>query len=359
MSKHILMVIDSLGMGGAEQVVLTLGSAFVELGHSVDLMVVDDIIAIDLPHGIVLHRLGFKKSLFDYSYYARRLHEMVDEIAKGYPDGFDLILVNLQKSTRLMREYRHQHIYHVVHNTLSRTSLKGRKGIRLYLKKRSLQKIYDGLNLITVSKGVAKDLVDVVNVSPKSLQTIYNPVDFDAIRKRSLEPTGLEVEEYIVHVGRFDMQKRHDRLLKVYAQSGISLPLVLVGEGDLRKEIEAKITELGLEGEVILTGLRKNSYPLIANAKALVLSSDYEGLSMVIIEALILGTPVVSTDCPSGPSEILTDGLSRYLVPLDDDVALGARIKEVSSKGYDIPESIIERFDSRNIVKEYLGLIQT
>jgi glycosyltransferase involved in cell wall biosynthesis len=359
MSKNILIVIDSLGMGGAEQVVLTLGREFVNLGHTVDLILINDIVDIDVPENIVMHQLGFKKSFLDYMRYARKLHSMINTIAGKYSDGFDLILVNLQQSTRLMKRYRHANIFHVVHNTLSRTSLKNRKGIRLYLKKRSLQKIYDNLKLITVSRGVAEDLINVVGIYPKSLQNIYNPVNIDSLRKRADQPIDLNIDNYIIHVGRFDIQKRHDRLLRAFVKSGIAMPLVLVGEGHLKKEIEKEIEELGLKNQVVMTGMLKNPYPLIAHANALVLSSDYEGLSMVIIEALILGTPVVSTDCPSGPGEILTGELSQYLVPINDETALGEKIKEVSENGYDIPESIIKRFDSRKIVQDYLALIQT
>lgn len=352
------MVIDSLGMGGAEQVAVTLGKEFISLGHTVDLIIIDDIIEVEVPNTFKIHKLHFKKTFFDYLRYSKRLYSMVDQIAEKYAGGLDLVLVNLQKSTRLMKNYEHKNLYHIVHNTISHTSLKNREGIRLYFKKRSLQRIYNNLKLITVSQGVAKDLIDVVGVFPATIQTIYNPVNIEELIKKADQPLSVDVDEYVVHVGRFDVQKRHDVLLKAFVKSDISMDLVLVGDGSLKEEVEKSIDNVSLTGRVLLTGILKNPYPLIKNAKALILSSDYEGLSMVIIEALILGTPVVSTDCPSGPSEILAGELSQYLVPINDEEALAKKIKEVSRDGYKIPKNIVERFDSKNLVQEYLSLIQ-
>lgn len=345
-------------MGGAERVVLTLASEFVRLGHSVDLIIIDEIIQIDVPDTIKIHQLRFKKAFFDYAFFSKKLHIMVDKIEGEYLSGLDLILVNLQKSTRLMKNYKHKNIFHIVHNTISRTSLKDRKGLRLYLKKRSLQKIYKNLNLITVSKGVANDLLEVVGIVPASIRNIYNPVNIEDLIEKANKPLSLKIDDYIIHVGRFDIQKRHDRLLETFAHSGLAKHLVLVGDGDLKEEITKNIAELGLKDKVIMVGLLSNPYPLILNAKALILSSDYEGLSMAIIEALVLGTPVVSTDCPSGPSEILTGELSQYLVPLCNDAALGKAMKEVSENPYLIPMDIVEKFDSKNIVQKYLSLIE-
>ncbi|PHR59442.1 MAG: hypothetical protein COA44_00425 [Arcobacter sp.] len=357
-NKNILIVIDSLGLGGAEHVVLTLATEFISIGHRVDIILIDDIVEQEIPKSIQLYKLGFEKSFLDYQRYSNKLHKKIDALEKEHKKTFDLILVNLQKSTRLMNQYKHKNIYHVIHNTLSQTSLKNRKGLRRYLKKRSLRKIYNNLNLITVSEGVAKDVKEVVGISPKSIQRIYNPINKQELQEKANEVSSLELDEYIIHVGRFDVQKNHLCLIKAFAQSDINIPLVLVGDGELKKEIQDKIDELELNERVIMIGQTKNPYPLIANAKALILSSDYEGLSMVIIEALALNIPVISTDCPFGPSEIMSGELSQYLVALNEENKLAEQIENVVANGYIIPENQIQKFESATIIKQYLSLIK-
>ena len=114
-----------------------------------------------------------------------------------------------------------------------------------------------------------------------------------------------EYQDYIVHVGKFKQQKRHDILIKAYAKANVEQKLVLVGTGPLMEESKQLVKELNIEDKVIFAGFQKNPYPWIKHAKLMVLSSDFEGLGLVILEAIALGTSVVSTDCPSGPSEVL------------------------------------------------------
>ena len=126
-------------------------------------------------------------------------------------------------------------------------------------------------------------------IKENSCRTIYNPFNFSNIRSRSLEYQ-VEEKNYIIHVGRFDIQKRHDILLKAYKKSKISENLMLIGDynNPLGKKTLDMIIRMDLEKRVILKGTLENPYPYIGGAKALILSSDYEGLSTVIIEALIL-----------------------------------------------------------------------
>lgn len=360
MSKNILIVIDSLGMGGAEKVVLTLAKGLIEVGYHIDLIIIDDRIDFDLPTEISLYKLDFQKGFFSYQKYEKKLHTLVNTIAEQYEQGVDGIFVHLQKSTRLMRRYKHPKIFFCVHSTISMSSLNGRSGLRLLAKKRRLKNIYDNLNIITVSDGIKEDLIKIVGLKPLSIQTIYNPVNIQEIIALAKEKLPNMIEgDYIIHVGRLAESKRHDRLIDAYVKSGIDAKLLIVGEGPMRQSIEERIASYALEKKVVLYGFSSNPYPLMANAKLFVLSSDYEGLPTVLIEAISLGVTVLSTDCPSGPREILTGDLNRCLVTLEDNHEIAMTIGELYSKNIDRHTLTrgVERFDISKVTQQYMALL--
>lgn len=359
MVHHVLMVIDSLAMGGAEKVVVTLSNSMVELGHTVDIIIIDANQEIEPSPKIGLHTLGFEKGAFAYPRYRRQLYAMIGSIASQYGSGFDGIFVHLQKATRLMRDYRHQKVFFCVHSIISQSSMKDRKSLRLLAKRQRLRKIYDGLDIITVSDGIKEDLIETVGVSVKSIRTIHNPVDIEGILRVSKATLPhMPVGEYIIHVGRLVESKRHDRLIEAYARSGVKAKLVIVGSGEMQASIEAQIIKLGLQSSVLLYGFTENPYPLIANAKLLVLSSDYEGFGNVLVEALCLDVPVVSTDCPSGPREILTGALRTQLVDVEDVDLLAEKIRQTLEEPKTLYyPSFARKFDVKQVLGQYLALL--
>lgn len=353
--QKILMVIDSLGAGGAEKVALNLASALQQEHYHIDIITIDEIVSYEVDKEISLFSLDFKKGLFDYYRYRKKLHKMVDDLQSD--DAYEMIIVHLQKSTRLMRGYQHKRLVNVVHSTLSQASLFNRHGLRKYLKVGRLKRIYDGLNIVAVSNGIAED-IKKIGITPNSLSVIYNPVDVNELAQKAEEPSGCKCDDdYIVYVGRLAASKRHDRALEAYKKSGIAESFLIVGEGDMRENITSQIRSFGLEERVKLCGFQSNPYAIIKKAKLLVLSSDYEGLPTVLIEALSLGVPVVSTDCPSGPREILGEYMPASLVPLDDIDALASAMKEHVENSPSISEELIKRFDSATIAKRYLSLL--
>jgi glycosyltransferase involved in cell wall biosynthesis len=316
--KRILFIIDSLAAGGAEKVVLTLARTMVQSGHHVTIISVDNKIEYDIDFSADVHTLNFEKSRIEPTYYkyANRLRRLISKLEADH-GPFDLTTVHLQKAHRLTAKAGIKKAYFCIHSTVSQGSLAGRIGLRLYLKRRRLKKLLDGKNIITVSKGIAQDLLEVVRIKPKSIRTIYNPVDFDLIRRQADETNPYKNEDYIIHVGRLTPSKRHDILLQAYAKSGIAQKLLLLGDGPLKESIQQLAHELGIAEKVIFAGFHTNPYPTIKDAKLSVLTSDYEGLPTVLIESLALHVPVLSTDCPSGPREILTGNLAKYLVSQD------------------------------------------
>ena len=220
--------------------------------------------------------------------------------------------------------------------------------------------MFDNQDILAIADNMANDLIENVKISPRSLQVINNAIDFKYINSKSNEHNPYANEDYIIHIGRFTGFKRHDRLLEAYKIANISQKLLLLGDGELRNTIKQQVNKLDLRDKVIFAGFQQNPYPIIKGAKLTVLSSDYEGLPTVIIESLGLGVPVISTDCPSGPREILTGHSSDYLVPVDDVQALASKIHDTLNQlqndpgKYQIPD--LSRFAPENVALQYLKL---
>jgi len=186
--------------------------------------------------------------------------------------------------------------------------------------------LYGARPLVAVSQGVAADLQASFGIDAQQVSVIANPFDFAAIRALAAEPCPQRpAAPYILHVGRYAAQKRHDLLLAAYARADPAQQLLLLTPPDAG--LAALIAQHGLQHRVAIANFQANPYPWMAGAELLVLCSDHEGLPNVLIEALACGTRVVSTDCPSGPREILVGELAQGLVPCNDAAALAAAMR--------------------------------
>ena len=149
-------------------------------------------------------------------------------------------------------------------------------------------------------------------------------------------------------------------LLEAFRKTCLDYTLLLVGDGPERGSIIEKIHQLKLDGRVVVAGFIKNPYPIIRDAKLLVLSSDYEGFGVVLAEALCLDTAVVSTDCESGPREIMALSLSDYLVQTGDADALAIKMKkaiaDVENDQYPFESAVMERFLPAIVARQYIDL---
>ncbi len=162
--------------------------------------------------------------------------------------------------------------------------------------------------VIAVSGGVADDLAQNFGVPRNKLVSIANPIDVDAIEaKGQAEPLYKPDGGYILAAGRLVKSKNFELLIRAYAQAGVSERLVILGEGGERAALEALARECGVAARVSLPGFSANPYPLMRGAKLFVLSSNDEGFPNALVEAMALGTPVIATNCASGPSEILAE----------------------------------------------------
>jgi len=179
--------------------------------------------------------------------------------------------------------------------------------------------------VFTVSEGVGDDLARFIDLPRERIKTIYNPAVTPDIFDKAVQ--AVDHEWYINHdcpvviaVGRLSHEKRQSVLIRAFAKvrQDRAARLVVLGEGPERPSLEALISELGLKDCIDLYGYSDNPFAFLAKSDVFVLTSIYEGLPTVIIEALACGCPVVSTDCPSGPREILDHGAYGALVSVDD-----------------------------------------
>lgn len=208
------------------------------------------------------------------------------------------------------------------------------------------------------------------------IQVIYNPFDIIKIKKLSSDYSDINENEkkllkenYIIMVSRLDNKQKDFftliRTFEILKNSKINIKLFILGEGADREKIKERIEEKDLEKEIILLGMKKNPYPWIKNANLLVHSSNYEGLPTVLIEGLILNKIIISTDCPTGPKEILKNGKYGSLVAIGDYKTMASEIEELSSynslkrkKYLELSEEAVERFDGNKIIIQIEKLLE-
>ena len=190
--------------------------------------------------------------------------------------------------------------------------------------------------LVAVSKGVAKNVGAVIGIPDDKITTIYNPIILSDIEKLKIRKPDHpwftdDGPPIVLACGRLAKIKDFPTLLRAFSRLSQrrQCRLVILGEGRERKRLERLVEEMGLQQKVSLPGWVANPYAYMSRAAIFVLSSRHEGLAMVLIEALACGCPCASTDCPSGPSEILEEGQIGALVSVGDDVALASAIQRI------------------------------
>ncbi|CAM8432930.1 RfaG Glycosyltransferase [Candidatus Methylopumilus universalis] len=368
-SRHILFAIDSLTGRGAEKVVINLGEELLKLGHQVTFIIYEDIIEFDIDSRINVYKLNplIHKGLRIFSRFTDHKNvNLFNSLLSNIEMQFgvvDLILSSLPRMDRILSLIKSNRVYHIIGNPLSlQSGIRKHKWYKKISRIWHMKRIYDGRQIIGMSYGIGDDLVEYVKVCPASFRAIYNPFDFDQIKTLANKPFELPInlisKDYLLHIGAFTLQqKRQDLLIEAFALSKLKCKLVLLGKGKDEDKIRNLIKHYGVSGRVVLAGFQINPFPWIKHARLFVLSSDYEGFGNVLIEAMILGTPALSTDCPYGPGEIFINDMKDSLVKCGDAKALGKKMREFYLKPPLINEKSLKRFEATTITKEYLEII--
>ncbi|TKI04024.1 glycosyltransferase [Martelella alba] len=364
---HILMIIDGLPGGGAEKVVLTLAQGLLAEGHEVSLFSLRAVCDYTLPDGMAYRVITDDcsrpwRKLTELSRRAAKLDAAVRE-AEQRGAVFDLVISHLHKTDRIVARSHAlapDKVWFCLHGMFSPSYLGHRRGFSRWLKRCKIRRVYRHRNIIGVSRAVLEDMTSQFAVVPAKSAVIHNPFDIDGIRRLASEPCDMAGQDYLIHVGRLHPHKRHDRLLRGYARSGIRSPLVIMGQGGEQaiQALRDLARELAIEQRVIFKGFCPNPYPYIKHARMLIVSSDSEGFGNVLVEALICETPVVSTRCPGGPAEILTGPLARGLAELND-ASLADTLLSIYEHPPAINEQDLDKYSLAVICHEYAGLAQS
>ena len=232
-------------------------------------------------------------------------------------------------------------------------------------KLRQVQRFYPkNHGVIAISEGVRKDLLQNCKLDESIIYKIFNASVSQDILTRSQEPINHPWlkktidEPVLISVGRLSPQKDQATLIEALAivQNEVPCRLIILGDGPLREDLLTLVREKGLKDKVELTGFVSNPYAWMAKADCFVLSSIWEGFPNVLAEALSLGIPIISTDCPSGPAEILDQGKYGYLVHMKDSHALAKAIVQTLQGNYCKydPKEATAKYTAEVVAEEYL-----
>ncbi len=360
----ITLVTPSLFCGGAERVVVSLAEGFQLHGHQVTVITgtEKDTDFYQLPPGvkrIPLGIMGISKNPLDaIKSNLNRVFALRKAIELSEPD---IVMAHLTETNiltvlaTLKTKYPVLITEHCDPNLISY----GRfwETLRRF--------VYPfATKLVSVSQGVE----DYFSWLPKSKkEVIYNPFFVSKNASSEIEiPPGVDSErKWIMSMGRLTNQKGFDILLKAFAKVASKYPdwqLIILGDGELREELEQLKAQLNLGEQVVLPGRVKNPFLLMERAQFFVMSSRFEGFPMAHGEAMLCGLPVIATDCPSGPRELVRDGIDGILIPNQDEVALTIAIERLISNPEErehfaksAPE-VGTRFSLEKIIKDWTNL---
>lgn len=358
MDDRLMLFMTGLDGGGAERVMLTLAERFAERGCSVDLVVtnLDGPLVDDVPSCVRLVDLKAPRIIAS-------LPALVRYLRKEKPPRMLCAMASANCVALWAKGLARVNTRVVVseHSTLSIASASAPtwRGRFLPLLMRLTYPNADAV--VAVSSGVADDLAQTISLPRERITVIYNPVVSSRMLELSHEPVDhpwfVEGEPpLLLSVGRLTAAKDFATLMRAFAQVRAKRParLMILGEGEDRGALEQLAAELGVEYDIALPGFVKNPYSYMRNAAVFVLSSRWEGLGNVLIEALACGTPVVSTNCPSGPAEILEDGKWGKLVEPGSPKSLAYGITETLDCDASRAESGINAFRVDSCLDKYL-----
>ena len=362
--NRIALCLRSLQGGGAERLMVNLAKGFTAKGFDVDLVlnIAEGPYLADVPPDVRIIDLKVKRVVYIIPQLVNYLRSEQPNVILSTLTPQNLIVIVAKQIAQVQTRVvvREANMFS---KQIENTKNKRYK----YTVKLFSRFLYPKTQaVISLSQGVANDLVETIGISPERVKTIYNPLDISSIQSLAKEPVGhpwFRAHEFpvVIAVGRLIKQKDYPTLIRAFSKARQTYPirLIILGQGEEESKIIALIKELELENDVSMLGFVRNPFAYMARSDVFVLSSAWEGLGSVLLEALAVGTPIVATDCKSGPAEILENGKYGQLVPVGDITKLAdAIIKtlEFSSTGTTLQSRALD-FSADKIVDQYLEVL--
>jgi glycosyltransferase involved in cell wall biosynthesis len=348
--KNIAIVIADLDLGGGQRVAINLAQALAKTNKVTIVIFQDDEIHYETP-GDLIH--------LDCPQRTNLVGKVFNVFKRSY------------KLKKLIKEKKFDTVYGFMETANFPTAIAfPNAALSVHCNPRELSFFENLLVKLTYHRvkniiAVSDDVVSILqsDFGLKNVSRIYNPVDSEAVAAQVDKPYK-HSKPYIVALGRFHEVKRYDLLIDAYASSKMQqdCDLLIVGDGELRPSLEKQVSTLGLNNKVHFVGTVGNPFPYLAGAKFLALSSRTEAFPMVLIEALALECPVVATDCPTGPREIVKHGENGLLTENEN---VGAFSKAIDQLYYDSALHLklknnaiksIQHLSGETIAKEWLAL---
>jgi glycosyltransferase involved in cell wall biosynthesis len=359
----VALIMPTLTIGGVERVMLELAQGFCKEGLMVDLVVSDasGLLKKAIPKGVRLIDLKSRRVLWSIFRLVKYLREYSPDVTISAKDYQNIVVLWAVKFSGVATK-----AVVTTHIDVS-VDWKQSKGLKSRLIPYLVRYCYPWADhVVTVSQGARNSLAKIAGLPMEKIKVIYNPVITPELLVKADEPLDCpwfapKEPPVLLSVGRLTEQKDYTTLIRAFAlvRKERSARLMILGDGEDRPKLEALVQELGLEGEVALPGFVDNPYKYMKRSAVFVLSSKWEGLPTALIEALACGCPVVSTDCPSGPAEILEEGKWGPLVPVGDAHSLAKAIVQVLERPPD-RELLRKRgleFSAERAVQQYLELL--
>ncbi|MCS6806165.1 MAG: glycosyltransferase [Acidobacteriota bacterium] len=361
--QKLLILRPTMGQGGADRITLTLLSALDRRLFDLSLALLraeGDFLA-DVPDDVPITSLNASSVATGWLPLARLLRATEPDILFSTSSGANLMAV-------LARQLVGRRIRLVLseRNVLFHGPVTMKRRVVVWLKRW----LYRRADLVTaVSEGVKQDLVARLGLPPQRILVVYNPVVTDELESLAAEPVTHpwfeEDRPIILGVGRLIPQKDFQTLIRAFAQvrRAWDARLVILGEGPLRQQLLQLANACGVAADVSLPGFDKNPFKYMARCTLFVLSSTEEGLPGALIQAMACGAAVISTDCPAGPSEIITPGRDGRLVPVGDVHAMATVICELLENPLmrqrlgEQARQAAQRFAVGNVMDRYLAAL--
>ncbi|MGQ0533489.1 MAG: glycosyltransferase [Caulobacteraceae bacterium] len=298
--KRVTFLLNSLAVGGAERVMTTLLEQSREECEEFDVSLIlldrepEDY---EVPDWVSVRRLDCGGSVW-------RSVAQVSEVLAQQPPGVTLSFLTRANVANVVARRGRPCVISARINTSAHLEAKPNAALRVAVKLTYPR----ASKVIAVSDDVGDDLCAHFGVNPERVLSIPNPVDVAGITRMAREQKPISIDEpYIVAVGRLYAIKNFPLLLRAVAVSRLPHKVLILGDGPDREALIGLAADLGLGGRVIIPGRLPNPFPLLASADIFALCSNGEGFPNALVEAMALGVPVVATDCPSGPSEIIAE----------------------------------------------------